>query len=277
MLHILALVIALAPAGAMLWYIRHLDKYEPEPWTYIAGAFVAGVLSTVPIYFVEVVLDQMSPFTGFMSTVYTSFIVAAFTEETGKGIAAWAMNWRRTEFDEVMDGIVYFGVTHMGFAVAENLLYVFGGDDIFNGLLTAMVRTTTAVPMHVIVGMIMGYHMGVARFARTRRERVLHVIEGWVLPILLHGFYNLGSLNQDMALESLTDLIRYGFGTALLYAAVVALWLALLPRVRKAQQASPFRPVEAFQLVAADVPCPYCGAVYPQGARYCPNCGSALR
>ncbi len=260
----------------MLWYIRHLDKYEPEPWTYIGAAFVAGVLVTVPVYFVEVVLDQVSPFTGFMSTVYTSFVVAALTEETGKGIAAWAVSWRRSEFDEVMDGIVYFGVTHMGFAVAENLLYVFVGGDIYSGLLTAMVRTTTAVPMHVIVGMIMGYHLGVARFARTRREKALHVLEGWLLPILLHGFYNLGSMNQDMALESLTDLIRYGFGTALMYAAVVALWVTLLPRVRRAQQASPFRPISAYQLVAADTPCPHCGAVYPQDARYCPNCGVRL-
>ena len=32
-----------------------------------------------------------------------------------------------------MDGIVYFGVTHMGFAVAENLVYVFLGGDIYTG------------------------------------------------------------------------------------------------------------------------------------------------
>jgi len=277
LLHLFALVIALVPAIAMLWYIRHLDKYEPEPWTHIAGAFVAGVLATIPIYFVEVLLDQISPFSGFMATVYISFVVAALVEETGKGIAAWAACWRRPQFNEVMDGIVYFGVTHMGFAVVENLVYVFLNGDIYTGLLTAMVRTTTAVPMHVIVGMIMGYHAGVVRFAHTRREKVLHVLEGWVLPSLLHGFYNLGSLNQDMALESLTDLIRYGFGTALLYAAVVALWLALLPRVRKAQQASPFRPVAAYQLTAADVPCPHCGGIYPVGARFCPNCGKKLQ
>ncbi|MBY6275306.1 PrsW family glutamic-type intramembrane protease [Symbiobacterium thermophilum] len=260
----------------MLWYIRHLDKYEPEPWTHIAAAFVAGVLVTVPVYAVEVLLDQVVSFSGFMETVYVSFIVAAVTEETGKGIAAWAASWRRPEFNEVMDGIVYFGVTHMGFAVAENLVYVFLGGDIYTGILTALVRTTTAVPMHVIVGMIMGYHMGVVRFATTRREKVLHILEGWVLPVLLHGFYNLGSLNQDMALETLTDLIRYGFGTALLYAAVVALWMTLLPRVRRAQQASPFRPIAAYPLVAAEMPCPGCGAVYPQGARYCPNCGVRL-
>ncbi len=260
----------------MLWYIRHLDKYEPEPWTHMAAAFAAGVLVTVPVYAVEVLLNRVGPFSGFLATVYISFVVAAFTEETGKGLAAWAASWRRPEFNEVMDGIVYFGVTHMGFAVAENLVYVFLGGDIYAGILTALVRTTTAVPMHVIVGMIMGYHMGVLRFARTRGEKVLHLAEGWVLPILLHGLYNLGSLNQDRTLRTFMDLIRYGFGTATLYAAVVALWVTLLPRVRRAQQASPFRPIAAYPLVAADTPCPACGSIYPQGARYCPHCGVRL-
>lgn len=277
LLHVLAFIIALAPAGALLWYIRHLDKYEPEPWQTIGRAFFVGALSAVPIYFVEVYLERISPFTGFTGTVYAAFIVAALTEETGKGLFAYMAIWRRPEFNEVMDGIVYFGMAHMGFAVAENLVYVFVQGDIYEGLLTAIVRTTTAVPMHVVVGMIMGYHMGAARFARSFQEKALHVAEAWILPILLHGFYNLGSLNQATAVTALIDLLRYGFGSALLYAAVVALWLILMPRVRKAQQASPFRPIAAIAMAAADTPCPHCGALYPDGGNYCPNCGESVR
>mgnify|MGYP001260586768 CR=1 FL=1 len=277
MLHILAFIIAIAPAGALLWYIRHLDKYEPEPWYIIGRAILFGAFSAVPIFFVEVFLQGISPFTGFAGTVYAAFVVAALTEETGKGLFAYAAVWRRREFNEVMDGIVYFGAAHMGFAIAENLLYVFLRGDIYEGLLTAMVRTTTAVPMHVVVGMIMGYHMGVARFARTAQEKWLHVAEAWILPVLLHGFYNVGSLNQETAVHALIDLLRYGFGSALLYAAVVALWLILMPRVRRAQQVSPFRPIAAIQLAAADTPCPYCGAIYPDGGNYCSNCGQSVR
>lgn len=277
MLEILALIIALAPAAALLWYIRHLDKYEPEPWTYIGRSFVMGALSAVPIYYVELLLERLNPFSGFMSTVYIAFVVAALTEETGKGLFATVSAYWRHEFDEILDGIVYFGVAHMGFAVAENLLYVFVQGSIYDGLLTAMIRTTTAVPMHVVVGMIMGYHVGAFRFGKRWGERLSHLLQALLLPILLHGFYNLGSLNQETIVDGLVDLIRYGFGSALLYAAVVALWLMLLPRVRKAQQASPFRPIAHHQLRAADLPCPHCGAVYPEGANYCPNCGQRLR
>jgi len=276
-LHVLAFIIAVAPAGALLWYIRHLDKYEPEPWWLLGRLFLAGALSAIPIYFVEGYLSGLSPYTGFVGTLFTAFVVVGLTEELGKGLFAFLAIWRRPEFNEVLDGIVYFGVAHMGFAMAENLLYVFQRGDIYEGLLTAMVRTTTAVPMHVVVGMIMGYHVGVTRFARRTREKVLHLAEGAILPVLLHGLYDVGSLNQETAMNALIDLLRYGFGSALLYAAVVALWLFLMPRVRKAQQASPFRPIAAIQLAAADSPCPYCGAVYPAGGNYCSNCGESVR
>lgn len=280
LLHLLAFIFAIAPAAALLWYIRQLDKYEPEPWPTIGRSFLFGAVSAVPIYFVERWLEGIGPFSGFMGTVYAAFVIAAVTEETGKGLFAYASVWRRPEFNEVMDGIVYYGVAHMGFAVAENLLYVFVQGNIYEGLLTAMVRTTTAVPMHVVVGMIMGYHMGVVRFAHRWQEKALHLAEGWLLPVLLHGFYNLGSLNQETtvdALISLLDLLRYGLGSALLYAAVVALWLFLMPRVKKAQMASPFRPIAAVQLAAAETPCPHCGAIYPEGGNYCSNCGESVR
>ncbi len=280
MLHVLAFMIAIAPAGALLWYIRRLDQYEPEPWPLVSRLMLAGAVSAIPIYFIETWVAGLSPYTGFIGTLFTAFVVAALTEEVGKGTFALLAIWRRPEFNEVMDGIVYFGVAHMGFALAENLLYVFVQDDIYHGLLTAMVRTTTAVPMHVVVGMIMGYHVGVIRFARRRREKVLHAAEGLILPVLLHGLYNVGSLNQEVAVDALIDLVdllRYGFGSALLYAAVVALWLFLMPRVRKAQQSSPFRPIASIQLSAAETPCPHCGAVYPTGGNYCPNCGESVR
>lgn len=278
MLHLLAFIFAIAPAAVLLWYIRRLDRFEPEPWPSVARAFFFGALSAVPIYFVEAYLQRISPFTGFVGTLFAAFVIAAMTEETGKGFFAYLAVRRRPEFNEVMDGIVYFGVAHMGFAVAENLLYVFVDGDIYQGLLTAMLRTTTAVPMHVVVGMIMGYHMGVARFANGWRERSLHLAEGWLLPVLLHGFYNVGSFNQVSAMgPALLDLLRYGFGSATLYAAVAALWYFLMPRVKRAEQASPFRPIASIQLAAAETPCQYCGAIYPEYSNYCPICGQAIQ
>jgi len=273
----LAFLLALAPGGAMIWYIRRLDKYEPEPWSRMWLAFLAGCISVLPALLIESLLSFGSSGT-FLGTVWSAFVVAALTEELCKGAMAYAFMWRRPEFNEVMDGVVYFGVAALGFAITENLGYVFINSDgnAAQALMTGFVRTTTAVPLHALSGMIMGYHMGMFRFARTTAERTKNLIEAFLLPILLHGVYDLAAFNQDNAVTSVTDLLRVGFGTALFYAAIVALWVVLLPRIRKAQDASPWKPQAWPTMPVAPTGCPSCGSAYPMGANYCHMCAAPV-
>lgn len=273
----LALILALAPGAALMWYIRYLDRYEPEPWRNIAMAFFAGCLSVIPAVLIGIPLDKIK-FAGFLGTVWTAFVVAALVEEVCKGAMAYAVTRKKSEFNEVMDGVVYFGAAHMGFAITENLLYVFAnsGGNVAQALMTAFVRTTTAVPLHVVVGMIMGYHMGMAKFGSSPGERIKHYLEALLIPVLLHGFYDVAAFNQQGAVQitGAADLIRVGFGSASLYAAVVALWLFLMPRLRKAKARSPFRPKESLE-VAPRV-CYNCGSFYPLEAHYCHICAAPV-
>lgn len=273
MLWILALILAFAPGAALLWYIRHIDQYEPEPWKSIGLAFMAGCISTVPALFVELFLDRFH-YAGFLGTVWSAFIVASLTEEVSKGGLAYLFMWRRPEFNEVMDGIVYFGVAHMGFAITENLLYifVFSQGDIAQAIMTGFARTTTAVPLHVLAGMIMGYHLGVARYAKSWQVLWRNRLQALAYPVFLHGIYDLAAFNQSIAVQDVASLLRASFGTALLYAAVVALWLFLLPRVKAAQEASPWKPHGWPSLPVAGEPCARCGAAYPLEANYCHLC-----
>lgn len=276
-LWLFALILALAPGAALLWYIRHLDKYEPEPWNLIWLSFLAGCLSVIPALVIEMLLK--TDISGFWGTLYGAFVVAAVTEELCKGTLAFGFIWRKPQFNEVMDGIVYFGVAHMGFAITENLMYVFVNSDlnIVRALMTGFVRMTTAVPLHVINGMIMGYHIGMARFARTGGEKRRHWLEAVLWPILLHGIYDVAAFNQDASnITDMKGLFAVGFGTALMYAAVVALWVVLLPRVKKAQEVSPWRPQEWPALPVAPTGCPGCGAAYPMDANYCHKCGAPV-
>lgn len=276
-LWLFALILALAPAAALLWYIRRMDKYEPEPWNMIALAFFAGCLSVIPAIIIEAMLGRVQ-IGGYMGTVFTAFVVAAATEEACKGALTYRFMWKKPAFNEVMDGVVYFGVGHMGFAVTENLKYVFieSGGNVVQGLMNAFVRTTTAVPLHVIVGMIMGYHMGMARYARTPQERIRNFVQAFAWPILLHGFYDLAAFSRGIKVQDVSSLMQVGFGSALMYAAVVALWLFLLPRIKKAQDASFFKPQESPMMPVAPTGCPNCGSAYPMGANYCQNCAAPV-
>ena len=276
-LWIVAFVLALAPGAALLWYIRRLDKYEPEPWNMIGLAFLAGCISVIPALIIENLLDLK--ISGFWGTLYGAFVVAAMTEELCKGALAWGFMWRKPHFNEVMDGIVYFGAAHMGFAITENLMYIFinSEQNIVRAIMTAFARTTTAVPLHVICGMIMGYHAGMARYARTPGEKWKNIAEAILLPILLHGIYDVAAFNQDTSkITDIKGLFAVGFGSALMYAAVVALWVVLLPRVKKAQEASPWRPQEWPTLPVAPTGCPGCGSAYPMGANYCHVCATPV-
>jgi RsiW-degrading membrane proteinase PrsW (M82 family) len=274
-LWILSLILSLAPAAVLLWYIRSMDRYEPEPWPTVFRTFLVGCLSVIPALLIEQRLAHGDT-SSFVGTVYMSFVVAAMTEELCKGALTFAYIWRRPEFNEVMDGIVYFGVGHMGFAVTENLMYVFTRGEATQSILTAFVRATTAVPLHVIVGMIMGYHLGMVRFTRHWWVKGKHLLAALSLPIGLHGVYDLAAFNKDVEIERVADLLRAGFGTALMYAAVAALWAFLIPRVQKAQEASPWRPISETTLPAAPVPCPYCGSPYPLEANYCHMCAAPV-
>jgi protease PrsW len=275
-LWLVVLFLALAPGAALLWYIRRLDKFEPEPWNMIWRAFFAGVISVAPAFVIEKTIGIKIP--GFVGTIYSAFIVAGVTEEMCKGGLAYLAMWKRPEFNEVMDGLVYFGVAHMGFAITENLLYVIINPqgNIVQALMTAFARTTTAVPLHVINGMIMGYHMGMARFATDPAARRKNMIQAFAIPILLHGIYDVAAFNSDGKVTTLTDLFSVGFGTALMYAAVAALWMVLLPRVKKAQEASPWKPQEWPTMPIAPTACPNCGSAFPMGANYCHICATPV-
>ena len=51
-----------------------------------------------------------------------------------------------------------------------------------------LARAFTAVPAHALFGVIMGYHVGIARF--YPREKTKRLLLALILPWLLHGVYD---------------------------------------------------------------------------------------
>jgi RsiW-degrading membrane proteinase PrsW (M82 family) len=99
--------------------------------------------------------------------------------------------FKRKEFNEPLDGIVYAVMIGMGFAAFENLLYVSDG-----GLGVALLRMVTAIPAHAVFAVVMGYHVGLAKFDITHKSELLR--KGLVYPILLHGAYDFFLLQKSI-------------------------------------------------------------------------------
>ena len=84
-----------------------------------------------------------------------------------------------------MDGIVYAVMISLGFATVENIAYVFNneGEEFF----TAVIRMFTAIPLHAVCGVLLGYFVGLAKFSDNSKPLLY---KGLFIATLVHGLYN---------------------------------------------------------------------------------------
>jgi RsiW-degrading membrane proteinase PrsW (M82 family) len=254
-------LLAVAPAALLLKYVLVRDKYNREPMRLIATTFLLGALGIIPATIIELTL-------GSTNVLVTAFLYVAVVEESVKYLAVRAKAYRSSNFNEVMDGIVYGVAAGLGFATVENILYVLG----FGTISTAIVRAFMSVPSHAAYGGIMGFYLGMAKpFSQSSKqhERKL-IVMGLAAAILLHGFYD----TIAFTLEGLS-------GLAALLAMTGISWIILLRLIKKALSMSPIRwgSVNLSQSTYQRYPqrfCTQCGSQRESGARFCMNCGYAF-
>jgi len=175
---------AIAPVFIIALYIYFRDKYEKEPFLLLAKALAIGMLTVIPILFVERFLMGIMPPIGRVgSAAYQAFVVAGGTEELFKFLALYLLIWKSPSFNEQFDGIVYAVYVSLGFAAVENVMYVMDG-----GFETAALRAITAVPAHAIFGITMGYFFGIARRYEELRKGFMR--RAILIPIVIHGIYD---------------------------------------------------------------------------------------
>jgi len=193
------ILLAIAPVIIILFYIYWRDKYEKEPFYLLARGLLFGVISVLPVTLVEGVLMMFGPlFTGYWNTFYQAFVVAGATEEGFKFIASFILVWHSREFNQRFDGIVYAVFVSMGFALVENLLYVFSSPD---GLAVGLTRALTAVPAHAMFGILMGFHLSLAKFYPQARRLFLGY--AFLIPFTFHGLYDFILMSGNQILLAL--------------------------------------------------------------------------
>jgi len=172
------LFLAIGPVAIILAYIYALDKYEKEPLLLCFKTTFWGAVIVIPIILVELVLAEISS-----NILWQSFIVAAVTEEAFKFLVVYKIAYKRAEFNEPFDGIIYAVFASLGFATVENIFYVLDG-----GAGIAILQAATAVPAHSIFGVRMGFFFGLAKFSTENEKNLLQ--KAILVPILLHGVYD---------------------------------------------------------------------------------------
>ncbi|MEE3392123.1 MAG: PrsW family glutamic-type intramembrane protease [Lachnospiraceae bacterium] len=186
------IVAAVAPAIYLMVKVYRSDRLEPESPGMLINMAVSGIISALIAIVLErigsFILDLIVPQSSGLYNIIMFFVIVAFSEEGAKFYMLRRRSWFSAEFNCQYDGIVYAVFVSLGFALFENIMYVFQ-----YGFSTALVRAVTAIPGHASFGVFMGAFYGLARGAaymglkaRSKTYRNMAVI----IPALVHGTYD---------------------------------------------------------------------------------------
>ncbi len=180
---LLLIALSVAPGLAILLAIYYSDKYEKEPFKLLLTSFMMGVVAIIPAVALELLFGFLEqPENVFFIFIYAVWVVG-LSEEGAKYFFLRTVPYTRSAFNEPFDGIVYAVMISMGFATIENIMYVVEG-----GFGIGLMRMITAVPLHAVCGIIMGYYVGMAKFDKLKSRKLLST--GLILAIVIHGLYD---------------------------------------------------------------------------------------
>jgi len=180
------LLITIVPSILILLYFFLSDKFK-EPKGSIALVFFLGICICLPAGYINSFMNNNFK-DVFSERLLFSFLGPAWCEELLKFIILYFIVLKRNEFNEPMDGIVYGVAVSLGFATLENYEYVFILAEKWeiDPYQMAVWRSCSAVPMHGLMGCIMGFYFGMYAFTANKKYLVLCLF----IPFVIHGFYN---------------------------------------------------------------------------------------
>jgi len=210
MLIILYALIALGPGVFWLIFYRWKDKEEPEPLRLVFKIFIWGMLATIPAALLEFVVDYIMPYSlneSISQIIWGTFLVIAPIEEYLKYLVIKRKVYKRPEFDQRLDGIIYGIVAGLGFASLENVMATLG-----SGPSIILLRFFSATLMHAFASGIVGYYLGRARFNPKRAKSLIR--RGLLIAIIIHGAYNFViTIGISVTIPLLVIIVIGGFVT----------------------------------------------------------------
>ncbi len=215
----LLLCISCLPVILIASYINSKDK-DKEPRELLKKLFLYGIFSIVPIIVLELLAKHfisvdknLNPFILFINV----FISIALIEEGAKWVLINKAIYYDNDFNHPYDAIIYSVFASLGFALVENMLYVFG-----SGIATGILRGITAVPCHTCDGIIMGFYLGKAKSEEFKNNHKLakrYMFFSLLFPILMHTCYDFSILlqnNYSLILLPLCTIFIFIFGYVLI-------------------------------------------------------------
>ena len=248
-----AVAATLCAAAGWLMFIRHFDRAEPEPLKELLGVGLAGGAMSAALALVFNTL-----FLGLASGVFRARLplpIAPFAlalcvglgEEFWKLTATRTLVWRRANFNEPVDALIYGLTVALGFATFENLLYLVKAGPFSIG------RSLICTPAHLGFAALWAQGFAVARFQKRAQCPFPTLLPYWLLASLAHAFYD----------GVLFARLPFAGGISVLLMVALVLWTTR--RLQRLEARSPF---------LAPGQCSACGCRHGREVRYCARCGT---
>lgn len=182
-----AFIGGLLPPLIWLYFLLKEDVKHHEPKELIALAFVAGMLA-VPLALPFEHFAQLHWGSG-TNTVLLAW--AAIEEVLKYSMAAIFILWR-SSVDDAPDYVIYLFTTALGFAAAENMLFLLtpiseGG--IIAGLVTDNLRFVGSTLLHVVASSAIGFALAFS-WQKSPGMRMIAAAAGLILATGLHAAFN---------------------------------------------------------------------------------------
>lgn len=186
---------ALVFASIVYW----LDRYEKEPLLLLGCVFIWGAVVAAGSAFIINTLLGVGIFIFTNSEVATDLatgsLIAPLIEEILKGLAVFGIFlFFRREFDSVLDGIIYAGITALGFSATENTYYIYSygfSQSGWSGLFSlTFIRIILVGWQHPFYTSFFGIGLALARINRDWIVKIIAPILGLGMAIFTHAFHN---------------------------------------------------------------------------------------
>ncbi|MCC2033796.1 PrsW family intramembrane metalloprotease [Microbacterium allomyrinae] len=201
---LVGMLLALIPLAGVVFAVRLVDRWEPEPRGLLILAVAWGAIAAVGIALGVDLLITMA-FGNDGSTLreaLTVVVQAPVVEEVAKGIGVFLIFvTARRAFDGPVDGIVYGALIGAGFAFTENIQY-FAISFIEGGAAetstTFFMRGILSPFAHVMFTSVTGFALGLAA---RKGLSASHAVGPWLLglagAIALHALWNGSAMFGD--------------------------------------------------------------------------------
>jgi RsiW-degrading membrane proteinase PrsW (M82 family) len=256
-------LLSLLPCVLWLWYFSSRSRYKRPAVRVLGLTFLLGGLATMPALVLNVqgqsLIHNLFGSTP-LSRILVLFLVVGPVEELLKLLVVYLYAYRRPEFDEPLDGVVYSAAAALGFAAVENIVYLAENDPRL-----VLLRGPLSNPGHALFSALWGLSLSRAKaMPNLNRERMPVIARGWIYASLLHATFD-----ALLVFSSRWSILFF----ALLVGVMVALFFWVRARIKYHSETSPHR--EGTLLMPLRRYCQECGAKGSAGMR-CLKCGAFI-